>query len=115
MKFSGFVLAALLSLALIPAGFAQAADEEQQARLAEIKQRIDTLRSAWRPGGAVAHLWRTRHTGRMTGRAVRVVHFISGTGTGSRHRCRGGGQPRRQRGWQRGHIGASEHWPNGSR
>ncbi|WP_105102389.1 murein hydrolase activator EnvC family protein [Microbulbifer pacificus] len=43
MKFSAFVIAALLSLVLIPACFAQADDEAQQARLAEIKQRIATL------------------------------------------------------------------------
>ncbi|TLM79191.1 murein hydrolase activator EnvC family protein [Microbulbifer harenosus] len=43
MKFSVFVIAALLSLVLVPACFAQADDEAQQARLAEIKQRIETL------------------------------------------------------------------------
>ncbi|MFV8780931.1 murein hydrolase activator EnvC family protein [Microbulbifer sp. SA54] len=44
MKFSAYAIAALLSALLFaPACFAQAADEEQQARLAEIKQRIETL------------------------------------------------------------------------
>ncbi|MBB5211448.1 murein hydrolase activator EnvC family protein [Microbulbifer hydrolyticus] len=44
MKISAVVIAALLSsLLLVPACFAQAADEEQQARLAEIKQRIESL------------------------------------------------------------------------
>lgn len=43
MKFSAFVIATLLSLVLVPACFAQADDEAQQARLAEIKQRIETL------------------------------------------------------------------------
>ncbi|WP_255873845.1 murein hydrolase activator EnvC family protein [Microbulbifer elongatus] len=43
MKFSGVLLAALLSLALVPACLAQSSDEQQQARLAEIKQRIETL------------------------------------------------------------------------
>nr|WP_010133116.1 peptidoglycan DD-metalloendopeptidase family protein [Microbulbifer agarilyticus] len=43
MKFPRFIFAALLSFTLVPACFAQASDEEQQARLAEIKQRIETL------------------------------------------------------------------------
>lgn len=43
MKFPRFIFAALLSFALVPTCFAQATDEEQQARLAEIKQRIETL------------------------------------------------------------------------
>ncbi|WP_299594391.1 peptidoglycan DD-metalloendopeptidase family protein [uncultured Microbulbifer sp.] len=45
MKISAMIIAALLSsLLLVPACFAQAAaDEEQQARLAEIKQRIESL------------------------------------------------------------------------
>jgi len=44
MKISAIVIAALLSsLLLVPACFAQAEDEEQQARLAEIKQRIESL------------------------------------------------------------------------
>ncbi|WP_226664480.1 murein hydrolase activator EnvC family protein [Microbulbifer aggregans] len=44
MKFSVYAIAALLSAFLFtPACFAQAGEEEQQARLAEIKQRIETL------------------------------------------------------------------------
>ncbi|WP_226703584.1 murein hydrolase activator EnvC family protein [Microbulbifer elongatus] len=44
MKISAIVMAALLSsLFVVPACFAQAAEEEQQARLAEIKQRIESL------------------------------------------------------------------------
>ncbi|WP_288131758.1 peptidoglycan DD-metalloendopeptidase family protein [Microbulbifer sp.] len=44
MKFSAMAVSALLSFFLIgPACFAQASDEEQQARLKEIKQRIDSL------------------------------------------------------------------------
>ncbi|MCA0900329.1 MULTISPECIES: murein hydrolase activator EnvC family protein [Microbulbifer] len=43
MKFPRIIFAALLSFALVPTCFAQASDEEQQARLAEIKQRIETL------------------------------------------------------------------------
>ncbi|MCA0893234.1 murein hydrolase activator EnvC family protein [Microbulbifer agarilyticus] len=43
MKFPRFIFAALLSFVLVPTCFAQATDEEQQARLAEIKQRIETL------------------------------------------------------------------------
>ncbi|WP_295802482.1 peptidoglycan DD-metalloendopeptidase family protein [uncultured Microbulbifer sp.] len=44
MKFSALAIAALLASFLIgPACFAQASDEEQQARLDEIKQRIESL------------------------------------------------------------------------